>query len=35
MNIWHDIDDDRITKDEFIACIEIAKGSKKKYELDK
>ena len=35
MNIWHDIDDDRITKDEFIACIEISKGSKKKYELDK
>ena len=35
MNIWHDIDNDRITKDEFIACIEIPKGSKKKYELDK
>ncbi len=35
INIWHDIDDDRITKDEFIACIEIPKGSKKKYELDK
>ena len=35
MNIWHDIDDDRISKDEFIACIEIPKGSKKKYELDK
>ena len=35
MNIWHDIDDDRITPDEFIACIEIPKGSKKKYELDK
>lgn len=35
MNIWHDIDDDRITEDEFIACIEISKGSKKKYELDK
>ena len=35
MNIWHDIDEDRISKDEFIACIEIAKGSKKKYELDK
>ena len=34
MNIWHDIDDDRITEDEFIACIEISKGSKKKYELD-
>lgn len=35
MNIWHDIDNDRITKDEFLACIEIPKGSKKKYELDK
>ncbi len=35
INIWHDIDNDRITKDEFIACIEIPKGSKKKYELDK
>ncbi len=34
-NIWHDIDDDRINKDDFIACIEIPKGSKKKYELDK
>ena len=35
MNIWHDIDNDRIKKNEFIACIEIPKGSKKKYELDK
>lgn len=35
MNIWHDIDNDRITKDKFLACIEIPKGSKKKYELDK
>ena len=35
MNIWHDIDNDRIKPDEFIACIEIPKGSKKKYELDK
>lgn len=35
MNIWHDIDNDRITKDEFLACIEIPRGSKKKYELDK
>lgn len=35
MNIWHDIDNDRITKDEFLACVEIPKGSKKKYELDK
>lgn len=35
MNIWHDIDDKRITPDLFISCIEIPKGSKKKYELDK
>ena len=35
MNIWHDIDNDRIKQDEFVACIEIPKGSKKKYELDK
>ena len=35
MIIWHDIDNDRITKDQFIACVEIPKGSKKKYELDK
>ena len=35
MNIWHDIDAKRITNEEFIACIEISKGSKMKYELDK
>lgn len=35
MNIWHDISKDRIKKHEFIAVIEISKGSKKKYELDK
>lgn len=35
MNIWHDISPDRIKKDEFICVIEISKGSKKKYELDK
>lgn len=35
MNIWKDISPDRITKEEFIACIEISKGSKMKYELDK
>ena len=34
-NIWHDISPSRITKDDFIAVIEIEKGSKKKYELDK
>lgn len=35
MNIWHDIRPERITKNDFIAVIEIQKGSKKKYELDK
>ena len=34
-NIWHDIDPKRITPEDFIAVIEISKGSKKKYELDK
>ena len=34
-NIWHDIDPHRITPEDFIAVIEIQKGSKKKYELDK
>ncbi len=34
-NIWHNISPSRITKDDFIAVIEIEKGSKKKYELDK
>lgn len=34
-NIWHDIDPHRITPEDFIAVIEIPKGSKKKYELDK
>ena len=35
MNIWHDIEPDRITKDNFFSVIEIPKGSKMKYELDK
>lgn len=35
MNIWHDINKERIKKESFIAVIEIPKGSKKKYELDK
>ena len=34
-NIWHDINPSRITPDDFIAVIEIEKGSKNKYELDK
>ena len=34
-NIWHDISPKRITAEDFIAVVEITKGSKKKYELDK
>ena len=34
-NIWHDISEERIKPEEFIAVVEITKGSKKKYELDK
>ena len=35
MNPWHDISADRISEKEFVAVIEIPKGSKTKYELDK
>ena len=35
MNIWHRADPSRITPESFLACIEISKGSKNKYELDK
>lgn len=35
MNIWHDISPKRIRKDRFYAVIEIQKGGKNKYELDK
>lgn len=35
MNVWHDISPKRITPEKFIAVIEITKGSKNKYELDK
>ena len=34
-NIWHDISPKRITPEDFIAVVEIQKGSKNKYELDK
>ena len=34
-NIWHDISPKRIKAEDFICVIEISKGSKKKYELDK
>ena len=35
MNVWHDINPDRITPYNFLSIIEISKGSKNKYELDK
>ena len=35
MNIWHDMNQERIKPDEFISVIEITKGGKNKYELDK
>lgn len=35
MNIWHDIENNRITPERFISVVEINKGSKQKYELDK
>ena len=35
MNIWHDISENRITPNDFMAVIEISKGSNMKYELDK
>lgn len=35
MNIWHDIDPENISPKSFDVCIEITKGSKVKYELDK
>ncbi len=34
-NIWHDMDSSRINPDDFMVVIEIPKGSKAKYELDK
>lgn len=35
MNPWHDFGDERIKSENFISVIEIPKGSKNKYELDK
>ena len=34
-NIWHSISPKRITPEDFVCVIEIPKGSRKKYELDK
>ncbi len=35
MNIWHDMNPAKVTPETFPAVIEITKGSKIKYELDK
>lgn len=35
MNLWHGISPSRIHPDDFLAVIEIEKGSKNKYEMDK
>ncbi len=35
MHAWHDVKPGRITPEKFLALIEISKGSKNKYELDK
>lgn len=35
MNIWHDINPNRIAPEDFVGVIEIPKGYKQKYELDK
>lgn len=35
MNIWHDMKPERMTPERFMAVIEISKGSKIKYEMDK
>lgn len=35
MNIWHDIDPSRVSPTDFFGVIEISKGSKAKYEIDK
>lgn len=35
MNIWRDISPSRVSPTSFDAVVEITKGSKKKYELDK
>ena len=35
MNLWHDISPERMQPEDFLVVIEIEKGSKNKYELDK
>ena len=35
MNVWHDVAPIRVKKDNFIVVVEISRGGKSKYELDK
>ena len=35
MNIWHNVNPNRIKPNDFLGVIEISEGSKTKYELDK
>lgn len=35
MNVWHDMDPARVCADDFVAVVEIERGGKCKYELDK
>ena len=35
MNLWHDVAPSRVRAEDFLAVIEIEKGSKNKYEMDK
>ncbi len=35
MHLWHDVNPTRISSTDFLAVIEIERGSKAKYELDK
>ena len=35
MHCWHDVKPTRIQPEDFLSLIEISKGSKNKYELDK
>ena len=35
MNVWHELSPKRVKPEDFVALIEIPKGSKNKYELDK
>ena len=35
MHSWHDVKANRITPEKFLVMVEISKGSKNKYELDK